>query len=113
VNQKRFFALTLMLVVSASVSSALAQNSTSPKKDTVKTSAPTDSQASSGDYAELLRKDISSQKKQIIAENMQLSDTEAEKFWPSTIDTRLISPYLRREDCVAEGLCRQLQQHDG
>jgi hypothetical protein len=31
---------------------------------------------------ELLRKDIRSQKKQIIASNLQLSDSEAEKFWP-------------------------------
>jgi Spy/CpxP family protein refolding chaperone len=31
---------------------------------------------------ELLRKDVRSQKKQIIAENMGLTDAEAEKFWP-------------------------------
>jgi hypothetical protein len=31
---------------------------------------------------ELLRQDIRSQKKQIIAANLQLTDTEAEKFWP-------------------------------
>jgi len=31
---------------------------------------------------DLLRKDIRSQKKQIIAANLQLTDTEAEKFWP-------------------------------
>jgi hypothetical protein len=31
---------------------------------------------------DLLRKDIRSQKKQIIAANMQLTDKEAEKFWP-------------------------------
>jgi hypothetical protein len=31
---------------------------------------------------ELLRKDLRSQKKQIIAANMNLTDTEAEKFWP-------------------------------
>jgi hypothetical protein len=30
----------------------------------------------------LLRKDIRSQKKQIIAANLQLTDTEAVKFWP-------------------------------
>jgi hypothetical protein len=30
----------------------------------------------------LLRKDIRSQKKQIVAANMQLTDKEAEKFWP-------------------------------
>ena len=31
---------------------------------------------------DLMRKDIRSQKKQIIASNLQLSDKEAEKFWP-------------------------------
>jgi len=62
--------------------SVLAQNSTTAIKDTVRTSAANDSQASSDDLVDLLRKDIRSQKKQIIAENMQLSDAEAEKFWP-------------------------------
>lgn len=31
---------------------------------------------------DLLRKDVRSQKKQIIAANLKLTDTEAEKFWP-------------------------------
>jgi len=31
---------------------------------------------------QILRKDIRSQRKQIIAANMNLSDSEAEKFWP-------------------------------
>jgi hypothetical protein len=31
---------------------------------------------------ELLRKDIRSQKKQLIAQNLKLSDAEATKFWP-------------------------------
>jgi hypothetical protein len=31
---------------------------------------------------DLLRKDIRSQKKQLIAQNLQLSDTDATKFWP-------------------------------
>ncbi|HET6513592.1 MAG TPA: hypothetical protein VFG09_00365 [Thermodesulfovibrionales bacterium] len=31
---------------------------------------------------QLLRKDLRSQKKQIIAANMELTDAEAEKFWP-------------------------------
>ena len=44
-------------------------------------------QASSGQSSmdqevALLRKDIRSDKKQIIAANLQLTDTEAEKFWP-------------------------------
>jgi hypothetical protein len=81
-NQKRFLVITLTLVAFVSASSVLAQNSTSAKKDAVKTSAPNDSQASPDSFVDLLRKDIRSQKKQIIAQNMDLSDAEAEKFWP-------------------------------
>lgn len=46
--------------------------------------APSNSSAQSGtdQDIDLLRKDIRSQKKQIIAANVQLTDTEAEKFWP-------------------------------
>jgi hypothetical protein len=40
------------------------------------------SQSSMGQDIDLLRKDIRSQKKQLIAANMPLTDTEAQKFWP-------------------------------
>ena len=81
-NQQKL-AITLTLVVFAAANLALAQNSVSAKKDTVKTPSTIDtSQASPDDFVDLLRKDIRSQKKQIIAENMMLSDAEAEKFWP-------------------------------
>lgn len=39
-------------------------------------------QASVDQNIELLRKDISSQKKQLIAANVQFTDSEAQKFWP-------------------------------
>ena len=39
-------------------------------------------QSSTDQDVELLRKDIRSEKKQIIAANLTLSDTEATKFWP-------------------------------
>jgi hypothetical protein len=45
-------------------------------------SASQSSQSSTNQDIELLRKDIRSQKKQIIAANMPLTDTEAQKFWP-------------------------------
>ena len=45
-------------------------------------SAPQGSQSSMSQDIDLLRKDIRSQKKQIIAANMPLTDTEAQKFWP-------------------------------
>ena len=82
-NQKKFLTITVMLVAFASANSALAQNSPSPKKDAVKTSVTNDgSDPAPDDFMQLLRKDVRSQKKQIIAENMDLSDTEAQKFWP-------------------------------
>ncbi len=40
------------------------------------------SQVSSDRDLELLRKDVRSLKKQIIAANMGLTDVQAEKFWP-------------------------------
>ena len=82
-NQKKCLVISLMLVSFAATNSASAQNSSLPKNDVAKSStANDDSQPNSGDFIELLRKDVRSQKKQIIAENMDLSDAEAEKFWP-------------------------------
>jgi Spy/CpxP family protein refolding chaperone len=45
-------------------------------------SAPPSSQSSISQDIDLLRKDIRSQKKQLIAANMPLTDAEAQKFWP-------------------------------
>jgi hypothetical protein len=71
VNQKNFLVITLMLVAFAATSSALAQNSSSGKRDAAKRStADNASQPNSDNFIELLRKDVRSQKKQIIAENM-------------------------------------------
>ena len=81
-NQKRFLVIGLMLIALTATNS-LAQNSPSAKNDASKTSTTDDaSQPNPNDFVELLRKDVRSQKKQIIAENMGLSDAEAEKFWP-------------------------------
>jgi hypothetical protein len=72
-----------MFVTFAVTSSAVAQDSSPAKKDTTKGSTAGDvSRSKPDDFIELLRKDVRSQKKQIIAENMGLSDAEAEKFWP-------------------------------
>jgi Spy/CpxP family protein refolding chaperone len=75
--------ITLMLIAFAATNSALAQNASLPKNDAAKSSNANEGpQPTSDDFIELLRKDVRSQKKQIIAENMNLSDAEAEKFWP-------------------------------
>ena len=64
------------------------------------------------DDFELLKKDLRSEKKQIIAANMTLTDTEAEKFWPvydryaaelaAIYDTKmaLIGEYLQSRDVM-------------
>jgi len=83
VNHNKVVVTTLMLIAFAATNSVLAQNASSAKKDATKSSVANDaSQPNSDDFIELLRKDVRSQKKQIIAENMDLSDAEAEKFWP-------------------------------
>ena len=82
-NQKQSLVTSFVLVAFVATSSALAQNSPSAKKDAAKSFTAADASRPSPDnFIELLRKDVRSQKKQIIAENMDLSDAEAEKFWP-------------------------------
>jgi hypothetical protein len=51
-------------------------------QDGAQANARPNTQNSTSQDIELLRKDIRSQKKQIIAANMPLTDTEAQKFWP-------------------------------
>jgi hypothetical protein len=82
VNQKKSLVITLMLVAFTAANS-LAQNSPAAKNDASKTSTTYDApQPNPNDFMELLRQDVRSEKKQIIAQSMGLSDAEAEKFWP-------------------------------
>jgi len=72
---------TLLLSVSAQ---SLAQASTPAKQLKAPASVVVfdDTPAAPDRDLELLRKDIRSQKKQIVAANMDLSDDQAVKFWP-------------------------------
>src|SRR5277367_3891235 len=73
VNQKNFVVVTLMFVALAATGSALAQNSSSMKKDAAKGADANDaSQPNPNDFIELLRKDVRSQKKQIIAGSLMI-----------------------------------------
>jgi hypothetical protein len=82
VNRKKSLVITLMLIAFTAANS-LAQNSPSAKNDASKTSTKYDApQPNPNDFMELLRQDVRSEKKQIIAQSMGLSDDEAEKFWP-------------------------------
>jgi uncharacterized membrane-anchored protein YhcB (DUF1043 family) len=47
------------------------------------TTAGQQSKSSMDQQIDLLRKDLRSQKRQVIAANMKLTDAEAEKFWPT------------------------------
>jgi len=82
-----FFLLAVLAVVSVgSGTRAFAQRAASqPPKRLSAPVVPTyddGSQLPSDDDLQLMRKDLRSQKKQIVAANMDLTDTEAQKFWP-------------------------------
>ena len=78
----KILVITLMFISLAATTSAVAQNSPA-RKNAAKGSIANDAtQPNPDNFVELLRKDVRSQKKQIVAENMELSDLEAEKFWP-------------------------------
>jgi len=57
-----------------------------------------------------LRKDLRSQEKQIVAANMTLTDTEAEKFWP--VYDRYADELARIEDTRTTLIMEYAQAHD-
>ncbi len=81
-----FFVAALAVVLLLTRNSAVAQDSASQptKQDTAPNRFANGGnfQAPSDEDIQLLRKDLRSQKKQIVAANMNLTDVEAEKFWP-------------------------------
>lgn len=85
-NKKNLLLVAVLAGLSlCSPNRTLAQDSTSqPDRQgtTAGKSANSDLRAPVDDDIELLRKDLRSQKKQIVAANMSLTDTEAVKFWP-------------------------------
>jgi len=66
------------IIVPKGIAFAQDASSQAPRRLT----AGEDFQPITDDDIQLMRKDIRSQRKQIIAANMKLTDTEAEKFWP-------------------------------
>ena len=78
-----FFITVLALASLLSGSRALAQDSGSqPVRQAEKSANGDKLQSPPDDDIQLLRKDLRSQKKQIVAANMDLTDAEAIKFWP-------------------------------
>jgi len=76
--RKFWIAAILSVAIFACGNQARAQANAAPA--VAKPSA--DFQPPSDDEIAMLRKDIRSKKKQLIAANMKLTDAEAEKFWP-------------------------------
>jgi hypothetical protein len=86
-DKKQFFLIAVLVVASLlGGNRAVAQGFTSQptKNDTVPRRAAQagDFQVPSDEEIQLLRNDFRSQRKQIVAANMDLTDAEAEKFWP-------------------------------
>jgi hypothetical protein len=69
-------------LLSMSMAAMVILTSGSARQSQAQTPSNSSAQSSTDQDIDLLRKDIRSQKKQIIAANVQLTDTEAEKFWP-------------------------------
>lgn len=68
--------------LSISMAAMVILSGSAPRQSLAQASSTPQAQNSVDQDVDLLRKDIRSQKKQIIAANLQLSDTEATKFWP-------------------------------
>lgn len=76
ITQRR---MALVLLVSmGALSNGFLFSQTSSSQD----SSSSQAQNSTDKDIDLLRKDVRSQKKQVIAANMNLSDKESEQFWP-------------------------------
>jgi hypothetical protein len=79
---KLFFFAVIALVISAGRPSSAQQPTTQKHTQASGDRVYQDTQWSTDEDIQPLRKDIGSQKKQIVAANMDLTDSEAEKFWP-------------------------------
>jgi Spy/CpxP family protein refolding chaperone len=80
-----FIPAIVALIFSAGYQSLAQDSASQPAKHLKEPSQAVtrdDSQPALDSDVELLRKDVRSQKKQIVAANMTLTDAEAEKFWP-------------------------------
>ena len=76
-----FFFVVIALAISASRPSS-AQEPAAAKQSQAPGPVYQDTQWSPDEDIQLLKSDLRSQKKQIVAANMDLTDAEAEKFWP-------------------------------
>jgi hypothetical protein len=75
-------ALVLALVTACSLAVVVAVAQTTSAKSDAQSAAPAQEQPLSDQDIQMLRQNLRSQRKQVIAANMKLTDPEAEKFWP-------------------------------
>ena len=81
-STKLLFIPGIMLISLASPSLSMAQEPVRQLNGPSRIAVFDDSQLPPSQDFEMLKKDLRSQKKQIVAANMDLTDAEAEKFWP-------------------------------
>jgi hypothetical protein len=81
-NEEEGTPVTTKNLLSVSLASILILTGMSRGQSSAQTPSNNSAQSSTDQDIDLLRKDIRSQKKQIIAANLQLTDAEAVKFWP-------------------------------
>ena len=74
--------MTKKSLLSISMAAIVVLTSSALGKTPQQTQSTPSAQSNVDQDIDLMRKDIRSQKKQIIAANLQLTDAEAEKFWP-------------------------------
>jgi hypothetical protein len=106
---------TLLMFLLCSGSFALQQEPTGPQKsESPQNQREADRQQSADDSIKLMRQDIRSQRKQIVAANLPLTEAESTKFWPvydryvidhsKVYDTRysLIEEYAKNYSTLTE-----------
>jgi hypothetical protein len=84
-KKQLFFVAAIAVALLSTQNLAFAQDSASQEKASSLTGKPANRAAvqdPTDEDMKLLRKDLRSEKKQIVAANMDLTDVEAEKFWP-------------------------------
>ena len=76
-NSLLSFCMAAMMILTS-----LSWSQSSAAQSPAQTSSNNSAQGNADKDIDLLRKDVRSQKRQLIASNLQLTDQEAEKFWP-------------------------------
>jgi outer membrane murein-binding lipoprotein Lpp len=74
--------ICLLQGAASAAGTATEPGATTPAQATTQSQTATPDQKATAQDIELMRKDIRSMRKQLVAANLKLTDTEATKFWP-------------------------------